>query len=57
MTQPKPEEFMTELAAGMVTMHETYRAAVAAGFTEEQAMSVIIAMLSTMIQRQQPERP
>jgi len=49
MTQPMPEDFMTALATGMVQIHEAYRAAVDAGFNEEQAMSIITTMITAMM--------
>ena len=44
--RPKPEAdpgaFITALAAGMIELHEMFRAAVGAGFIEEQAMKIVL---------------
>ncbi|MEU5043169.1 hypothetical protein [Streptomyces griseorubiginosus] len=41
-----PQDPLTELAAGAVQLHEFYLAQVAAGFTEQQAMQIVIAVLT-----------
>lgn len=43
--QPNPDQFM-ELAAGAVQMRQLFDAYVSAGFSELQAMQLLIAMLS-----------
>jgi hypothetical protein len=40
-----PQPPLTELAAAAVQQHELYRAWVDAGFTEEQAMQLLVAVL------------
>jgi len=41
-----PQDPLTELAAGAVQLHELFLAQVAAGFTEQQAMQIVIAVLT-----------
>jgi hypothetical protein len=41
-----PQDPLTELAAGAVQLHELYIAQVEAGFTEQQAMQIVIAVLT-----------
>jgi hypothetical protein len=43
----RPSAPFTALAAGMVQLHETFKAAVDAGFTEDQAMQIVLAMLGS----------
>jgi len=40
-----PNAALTELAAGMTQLHELYQSAVDAGFSEHQAMSMILEMI------------
>lgn len=40
--RPDMPEALTVLGAGMAQMHEFYRAALDAGFTERQAMQLLI---------------
>ena len=48
MTRPMPPDPLTELMKGAAHAHEMYRAYVDAGFTEEQALRLIIAMIASM---------
>jgi hypothetical protein len=48
-----PQDPLTELAAGAVQLHELFLAQVAAGFTEPQAMQIIIAVLTAGVGGQQ----
>lgn len=41
-----PQDPLTELAAGAVQLHELFLAQVEAGFTEQQAMQIVIAVLT-----------
>lgn len=41
-----PQDPLTELAAGAVQLHELFLAQVEAGFTEPQAMQIVIAVLT-----------
>jgi hypothetical protein len=43
MTDPTPP--LTELAAAAVQQHELFRSWVDAGFTEDQAMQLLVAIL------------
>jgi hypothetical protein len=47
-----PPPPLTVLAAAAAQMHEQFRAYVAAGFTEAQAMQMLCAMLAAMTGRQ-----
>lgn len=40
-----PSALLTELASGMAQLHEVFRSAVDAGFSEQQAMTIIVEML------------
>lgn len=44
-------KFMTELAAGMVQLHEMYRTAVDAGFTEDQAMQILLQTICSVMNK------
>lgn len=44
-----PQDPLTELAAGAVQLHELFLAQVEAGFTEPQAMQIIIAIITAGI--------
>jgi hypothetical protein len=41
-----PQDPLTELAAGAVQLHEFFVAQVEAGFTEQQALQLVIAVLT-----------
>ena len=41
-----PQDPLTELAAGAAQLHEFFLAQVAAGFTEAQALQLVIAVLT-----------
>lgn len=47
--QPMPPDPITALAASAVQLHELLRANVAAGFTEQQAMQIVLTVLSASI--------
>ncbi|MFI7890861.1 hypothetical protein ACIFUY_06310 [Streptomyces sp. CACIS-1.16CA] len=42
---PEPTDPMTELAAAAVQLHEMHQAYVAAGFTEQQALELVKAVI------------
>jgi hypothetical protein len=44
-----PQDPITDLAAGAAQLHELYTAYVAAGFTDIQALQLIIALLTAGI--------
>jgi hypothetical protein len=46
MPEPTPESPITELAAGAAQVHELYTAYVDAGFTESQALRLVISILT-----------
>lgn len=46
MSADSPQDPLTELAAGAVQLHELFLAQVEAGFTEPQAMQIVIAVLT-----------
>lgn len=46
MPEPTPEPPITKLAAGAAQLHELYTAYVDAGFTEQQALRIIISILT-----------
>lgn len=50
-----PEDPMTMLATGAVAQHEIFMAYVRAGFTRTEALSIIIAMITTHISMPGPE--
>jgi len=52
MPDDLPDDPMSELAGAAHQMHELFVAYVAAGFTDEQAMSIILALLTATIQRE-----
>jgi len=41
-----PASPITQLAAAAIQLHELYRSYVTAGFTEEQAMQIILAIVT-----------
>jgi hypothetical protein len=43
-----PTAALTSLGQAMVNMHEIYRSAVAAGFTDAQAMAIVLEMIRTL---------
>ncbi|MFI8535351.1 hypothetical protein ACIGMX_34540 [Streptomyces aquilus] len=43
--QPTPESPITELAAGAAQLHEPFTSYLHAGFTESQALRLIIGMI------------
>lgn len=44
-----PQDPLTELAAGAIQLHELFLAQVEAGFTEPQAMQILIAVITAGI--------
>jgi len=50
-----PQDPMTMLATGAAAQHEIFMAYVAAGFTRPEALSIIIAMITTHISMPSPE--
>jgi len=57
MTHPhhdQPESPITSLAALAIQLHEFFRALVAAGFTEEQAMRIVLAQVGASRQQGTP---
>lgn len=44
-----PQDPMTILATGAAAQHEIFMAYVTAGFTRQEALSIIIAMITTHI--------
>lgn len=56
MTQPQlnPED-MGQLTTGMVALHEVFISAVNAGFTEHQALFIVVQML--LSSQQHPPTP
>ena len=46
---PDPQDPLTELAVGAVQLHELFLAHVEAGFTEPQAMQILIAVVTAGI--------
>jgi len=52
MPDDLPDDPMSALAGAAYQMHELFVAYVAAGFTDEQAMSIILALLTATIQRE-----
>lgn len=47
--QPFPESALTELAAAAAQVHELYTSYLGAGFTEEQALRLVIAIMTAGI--------
>jgi hypothetical protein len=45
MANDMPQDPMTELAAGAHQLHELYRSYVGAGFTEQQAMTLVCTLI------------
>lgn len=45
----QPEDPMTELQAGAVNQHEMYLSWIEAGFTEDQAMDLLKAVIVSLI--------
>jgi hypothetical protein len=43
---PDPQDPLTELAAGAAQLHEVFLSYVGAGFSEAQAMQIVIAVLA-----------
>jgi hypothetical protein len=52
MPGPQPADPMSELAAGAVATHVLYEAHVQAGFTPDQALQIVIALLLDAARRQ-----
>lgn len=48
MTAPLPVDPVTALAAAATQLHELYESYVAAGFTEEQALRLVVAALQVV---------
>lgn len=47
--QPFPESALTELAAAAAQLHELYTSYLDAGFTAEQALQLVIAIMTAGI--------
>lgn len=50
MPEPDPQPPLTALAAQAAAQHEVFRAWLAAGFTEDQALKLLAAMVTASIQ-------
>lgn len=44
--QPSPESALTELAAAAAQLHELFSSYLEAGFTAEQALQLVIALIT-----------
>lgn len=47
----EPEEFMSEMNEGAIAQHELYEAWVQAGFTPDQALDLVKAIVVEMVRR------